>query len=142
MCSCLGDSKVRKYLAQDPNLSPRVDHVRGVFRAYEQATTSTTVQGSWQKADFDFITRSGTQYLWVDEAKIRGSPHVLELWAIDYPEESLSQRRRQEKLGWLNRDHCANNFTTSLSNRFRKTKIAIFYVRRDESRRNQCVSQR
>jgi hypothetical protein len=54
---------VRKYLAQDPNLSPQVDHVRGVFRAYEQATTSTTVRGSWKKADFGFITRSGTQYL-------------------------------------------------------------------------------
>jgi hypothetical protein len=47
--------------------------------------------------------RNGTQLLWVDEAEIRGSPDFLELWAIDYPEESLSARRRQQKWGWLNR---------------------------------------
>jgi hypothetical protein len=47
--------------------------------------------------------RSGTQYLWVDEDKIHGSLDFLELWAIDYPEESLSARRGQQKWGWLNR---------------------------------------
>jgi hypothetical protein len=47
--------------------------------------------------------KSGTQYLWVDEAKIRGSLDFLELWAIDDPEESLSARRGQQKWGWLNR---------------------------------------
>jgi hypothetical protein len=95
--------KCEKYLARDPNLSPQVDDLMRVFRAYEQATTSTTVRGSWQKADFGFLMRSGTQYLWVDEAKIRGPPDFLELWAMDYPEESLSlsARRRQQKWdGW------------------------------------------
>jgi hypothetical protein len=74
-----------------------------VFRADEQAITSISVRGSWQKARFGFAMMNGTQYLWVDEAKIHGSPDFLELWAIDYPEESLSAPRRQQKWGWLNR---------------------------------------
>jgi hypothetical protein len=81
-----GRLKSAKYLARDPNLSPQVDHAMRVFRAYEQATTSTTVQGSWQKASFGFVMRSGTRYLWVDKANICGSPDCLELWVIDDPE--------------------------------------------------------
>jgi hypothetical protein len=38
--------KCEKYLARDPNLSPQVDHVMRVFRAYEQATTSAMVRRS------------------------------------------------------------------------------------------------
>jgi hypothetical protein len=100
----------KKYLAREPNLLPQVDHVMHLFRAYEQATTSTTVRISWQKAGFGFVIRSGSQYLWVEEAKIRGSPDVLELWAIDYSKEYLSARRRQQKCGWLNRGHPHQEF--------------------------------
>jgi hypothetical protein len=92
----------KKYLPRDTSASPIVDHVLRVFRAYEQVTTSTTVRASWQKAGFGFVRRDGTYYLWVDEAKIRGSPEFSEIWNIDYPEEALPMRRRQQKWGWLN----------------------------------------
>jgi hypothetical protein len=73
-----------------------------VFPASEQATTSMTIRASWEKAGFRFRLAPGTYYLWIDEAKIRGTPEFSEVWAIDYPETALSARRRQQKWGWLN----------------------------------------
>jgi hypothetical protein len=99
----LEDSKPRKkHLLLDTDVSPQLDHVMRVFRAYEQATTSSTVRGSWEKACFVFTQRSGTYYLWVDEAKIRKISEFSEVWEIDYREGRLSAVRRRQRRGWLN----------------------------------------
>jgi hypothetical protein len=54
-------------IPRDLTWSSVVDRVLRIFRAYEQATTSTTVQSFWQKAGFGFIQRDETYYIWVDE---------------------------------------------------------------------------
>jgi hypothetical protein len=92
----------KKYLRRDTSQVPIVDHVMRVFRAYEQAMTTTTIRSSWQKAGFGYIVKDSRYYLWVDEPKIRTSPEFVELWNIDYPENALSTRRRQQQWGWLN----------------------------------------
>jgi hypothetical protein len=93
----------KKHLSRNDDLDPQVDHAMRVFRAYEIATTSTTVRSSWEKAGFGFVKRDGTYYLWVDEGKIRRCPEFCEVWQIDYPEARLSQRRRQQNWVFLNR---------------------------------------
>jgi hypothetical protein len=63
---------------------------------------SSTVRASWEKADLVFTRRSGTYYLWVDQAKIRRIPEFSEVWEIDYPEARLAPCRRQQRWGWVN----------------------------------------
>jgi hypothetical protein len=92
----------KRYFTRDDSLDPHVDHTFRVFRAYEIATTSTTVRSSWEKAGFGSVRRDGTDYLWVDEGRIRASPEFVKVWQVDYPEKRLSQRRRQQKWGSLN----------------------------------------
>jgi hypothetical protein len=68
-----------------------------VFLVSGQATTRTTVRGSWEKAGFGFEERDGTYYLWVDEAKIRRIREFSEVLNINHPETAISPRRRQQK---------------------------------------------
>jgi hypothetical protein len=48
------------------------------------------------------ITETPYQLLF-DEEKLRQSRGFVELWDRDKPLESLSTRRRQVKLGWINK---------------------------------------
>jgi hypothetical protein len=93
----------KKHILRDLSLGRDLDHVLRTFRAYELATTSLTIRSSWEKAGFGFHKRDGTWYLYVNEGKIRASPEFAEVWALDFPEESLSLRRRRQTWGWLNR---------------------------------------
>jgi hypothetical protein len=93
---------VKKCFARHDDLDPHMNHAFRVFRAYEIATMSTTVRIPWAKAGFGSVRRDGADYLWVDKGKIRASPGFVEIWQIDYPEEQLSERRRQQKRGFLN----------------------------------------
>jgi hypothetical protein len=92
----------KKYLARDDNLNPHRDHAFCVFFAYEIATTSLTVRSSWEKAGFGCVRCDGIYSFWADARRIRASPESVEVWQVDYPEERLSQRRRQQKWGFLN----------------------------------------
>jgi hypothetical protein len=44
----------KKHLMRDPTVSPQLDHVMRLFRAYEHALISSTVRGSWGKTGFGF----------------------------------------------------------------------------------------
>jgi hypothetical protein len=54
-----------------------------LFRAYERATTSTSVRMSWDRTGFDFERRDDTTYLAINEAKMRQSPGFREIWDFD-----------------------------------------------------------
>jgi hypothetical protein len=43
--------------------------------------------------------------------KIRRGPEFQEVWRLDYPEARLSQRRRQQKSGWLNQSFFRKEYT-------------------------------
>jgi hypothetical protein len=92
----------KKCLLRDVNQGRDLDHVMRIFHACELATTILAVQSSWQKAGFRFNRRDGVWYLYVNETKIRTSPEFMEVWPINYPEERLSSRRRQQAWRWLN----------------------------------------
>jgi hypothetical protein len=80
-----------KYLPRDDNQDPQVDHAMRDFLTYEIVTTSNTVRGSWEKADFGLVKRDDTYYLWINEGKIWTNPEFVEMWQIDYPDARLSQ---------------------------------------------------
>lgn len=100
----------KKHLVRNPEESAQLDHVVRVFKAYELATTSTTIRASFQHTGFDYVQRDGVWYLTVDEQRLRAYPEFHEVWEIDYPEESLSQRRRAQVWGWLNKSHFPRDF--------------------------------
>jgi hypothetical protein len=78
---------------RDPTVSLQLDHLVCVFRAYEQASISSTVRGSWENTGLDFIRRDGTCCLCVDKPKIPGIREFAEVWDIDYSETALSALR-------------------------------------------------
>jgi hypothetical protein len=74
-------------------LPTQVKHVLRLFRAYEQATTSTTIRASWMRTGFQYEERADTRYLTVNEAAIRSSPGFQEIGQFDYVPDRLSARR-------------------------------------------------
>jgi hypothetical protein len=74
-----------------------------IFKAYELVTTSPTVQASWAKAGFEYCKQDDTYYLPVTDGKIREMPEFSKVWRFNSPIDSLSARRRAQKLGFVNR---------------------------------------
>jgi hypothetical protein len=97
--------RAKKYQRRDDTMRREVDHVLRLFRAYEQATASSTVRASWVKTGFDYEKRDGATYLAVNEAKIRGAPAFREVWAFDHQLARLSAQRMSQRWGWIN-GHC------------------------------------
>jgi hypothetical protein len=85
-----------------------------IFRAYETATTSTTIRSSWEGADFGFHRRDAALYLWINEQTIRDADEFAEVWRIDYSEADLSPRRRQQQWGWVNARYFRKEYPESL----------------------------
>jgi hypothetical protein len=100
----------KKHLVRDLEESAQLDHVIRVFKAYELATTSMTIRASFQHTGFDYEQRDGIWYLILNDQRLRAYPEFREVWEIDYPEESLSNRRRQQVWGWLNEDYFPGDF--------------------------------
>jgi hypothetical protein len=71
--------RTKKFQRRDDTLQREVDHVLRLFRAYEQATISSTIGTSWRKAGFKYEKRDGATCLIVDEAKIRQAPAFREI---------------------------------------------------------------
>jgi hypothetical protein len=86
----------KKHLVRDLQESAQLDHVIRVFKVYELATTSTTIRASFRHTGFDYEQRDGIWYLILNDQRLRAYPEFHEVWQIDYPEESLSNRRRQQ----------------------------------------------
>jgi hypothetical protein len=64
----------KKYFVSDDNEDREIDHILGIFRAYEGVITSMMIRASWEKSDFSYHQRDGTFYLAVDEGRIQGAP--------------------------------------------------------------------
>jgi hypothetical protein len=94
--------RAKKYQRRDDTLRKEVDHVLRLFRAYEQATASTTIRASWGKTGFEYQSRDNATYLVINEAKVRQSNAFQEIWLFDYHPARLSPQRLAQKWGWLN----------------------------------------
>jgi hypothetical protein len=86
----------KKRLFRDLTLGREPNHVMGKFRAYEWAIISLTVKSAWEKAGFGYKRRDRTTHPFVNQGKIRASPKLAEICAVDYPEDRLSPRKRQQ----------------------------------------------
>jgi hypothetical protein len=92
----------KEYLPKDDNEDREIDHILRIFGACEGATTSMMIPASWEKAGFSYHQRDGTFYLVADEGRIREAQEFCEIWERNYPIESLSAQRRNQKWGWVN----------------------------------------
>jgi hypothetical protein len=99
----------KKHLVRDLEESAQLDHVVRPFKAYGLATTSTTIWASFQQTGFDYERHDGIWSLIISDYRKRRSPVFQEIWEIDSPEGSLSQRRRGQVWGWLKNDSLPRN---------------------------------
>jgi hypothetical protein len=88
---------LKKDLPKDDNEDREIDHILRIFRVYERVTTRMMIRASWEKASFSYHQRDGTFDLAVDEGRIWGAPDFCEIWERNYPIESLSAQRRNQK---------------------------------------------
>jgi hypothetical protein len=100
----------KKQPVRDLEESAQLDHVVRVFKADELVTTRTTNRASFQQTRFDYERPDGTWHQIVNDQRLRRCREFQEVWEIDYPEESLSQRRRGQVWRWLNKDYFPRNF--------------------------------
>jgi hypothetical protein len=94
--------RAKKHQCRDDELPAQIDHVLSLFRAYEQATMSTTVRASWIRTGFQYEERADTRYLAVHEAAIRSSLGFQEFWQFDYVLDRPSAWRQSQKWDWIN----------------------------------------
>jgi hypothetical protein len=73
-----------------------------LIQAYEQTATSSTIRGSFRKAEFEHDTATRPFKLRVVEERLRGNRGFHEMWARDVSVESLSARRRAQRFGVIN----------------------------------------
>lgn len=100
----------KKQIRKSDKISPLIDHLYRIFRAYEMSTCSTTIRCAFEKAGFEYYKKNKLNYLKLNRQKIENSPSFQELWEINYPEEKLSTRRKNSKRGWLNEQFFSQEF--------------------------------
>lgn len=100
----------KKQIRKSDKLSPEIDHLYRIFRAYEMSTCSTTVRSSFERAGFDYYKKGDLNYLKLNKQKIENSSGFRELWEIDFQEENLSARRRNQRRGWINEQYFPPEF--------------------------------
>ena len=95
----------KKHIPKDETISPKIDHLLRIFKAYEMSTCSCTVRSSFEKAGFKYFQKNGKNFMKFDRSKIENSSGFKEIWNIDYPEAKVSTRRRNQKRGWVNKEY-------------------------------------
>jgi hypothetical protein len=65
-----------KHQPHDPNLNVQLGHIIRIFRAYEIATPSFTIRGSWDKPDL--VTWRGIQFAGKRPHRRKMDPQTIE----------------------------------------------------------------
>ena len=60
----------KKQIRKSAILSPVIDHLFRIFKAYEMSTCSTTVRSAFQKAGFDYYKKNKINYIKLNRQKI------------------------------------------------------------------------
>jgi hypothetical protein len=74
-----------------------------VYRDFRATMIDVSVLGAFRAIGLTFHADGEITRVHFDEIRLRQSPGFRELWAIDYPPENLSARRRGARFGWINR---------------------------------------
>jgi hypothetical protein len=93
----------KKYIPRADADPTDTDHLVRILKAYELATTGTTLRASWKKVGFEYCKLDDAFQLLVHDGKIRDSPEFTEIWRMSFPLEGSSARRRVQKWGFMNR---------------------------------------
>jgi hypothetical protein len=102
--------RAKRHTPKDDKLPAAAYHARRVFVVYEHATTSETIRSAWVKSGFDYVKRDEVWYMTINESRIRESGEFKEVWDRNYQEQNLSERRRMQKWGWINRSWFPKRF--------------------------------
>jgi hypothetical protein len=86
-------------------LHPSADHLVRTLQSLKHACISSSVRAAFQKAGFDIVMEGEDPKLSFNSEKIQNSDDFKELWDIDYPESSLSARKKATKWGLLNLEY-------------------------------------
>ena len=104
----------KRRIFKDDNINPIVDHIKRIFKGYEEATTSENIRAAFEHTGFSYFLEDNVFYLKVEEDKIKNFKEFKEIWEINYPEENLSERRRNQRWGWINKDYFPAEFLENL----------------------------
>ena len=100
----------KRHALKDDDENPLIDHIRRIFKGYEESTTSENVRAAFTHTGFNQIEIDGVKYLQVDEDKIRNFSEFKEIWEINFPEENLTPRRKNQRWGWINEEFFPEEF--------------------------------
>jgi hypothetical protein len=94
----------KRGVSKDIELVSVIDHARRVFVAYERATCSETIRGSWGHTGFDYVKIDGIWHLTVNGAKIQNLSEFTEVWNRDFKEDDMTPGQRNQVWGWVNKE--------------------------------------
>jgi hypothetical protein len=94
--------KAKKYQRRDNTLRKEMDHVLRLFRAYAQATTSTTIKASWLRTGFNYEARDAATDLIANEVKIRRGDPIREVWLFDCRPPRIPKQAASQRWKWIN----------------------------------------
>jgi hypothetical protein len=94
----------KRQVAIDTEIDEVCDHIRRVFMAYERSTTSETVRAAWRRTGFDYVPSGEKWRLHVNLENLQECSEFKDVWERNYPEGHVSQRRRNQAWGWVNKD--------------------------------------
>jgi hypothetical protein len=81
------------------------DQITKLLRAYEEASTSFTIRGSFRRAGFHYVVTTRPYALEFSEEKVRENPGFCEIWQKNYSVEVLQRRRRIHQFGLINSEY-------------------------------------
>ena len=96
---------VKKGLTPKETLNEVAALTEKIFRAYEQVTTSTNVRASFERAGIMSELDDDLRRIIFNEEKVRNSFEFLEIWNINFDESNLSQKRKNTKWGFINKEY-------------------------------------
>jgi hypothetical protein len=108
----------KRAVKKNSDLESVIDHARRIFVAYERATCSETIRGSWAHTGFDYVKVDGIWHLAVNEKKIREFSEFIEVWNVDYQEEKMTPLQRSQVWGWVNKKFFPEWFQENIDEEF------------------------
>jgi hypothetical protein len=83
-------------------LSPAAEHVYKMYKAFEDATVSSSVRAAFVRAGLIYRSNGNHFLLVFNEEKVRENPDILEIMSRNVSISSLSPRRQRTRWGMMN----------------------------------------
>jgi hypothetical protein len=77
--------------------------IQNVYHSFRETMTDPKIRAAFTHIGITFARVGAVVRVGFDEIILRDSSGFQELWAIDFPRESLSAQRRNSSFGWINK---------------------------------------